>query len=60
MSDKFDPIAVRKVDDYGLPSDAKEAIAFAVLANETIHGNTGNVPSATGANKPVVLGKIII
>ena len=55
---RFSPIPVRSVEDFGLASDAKEAIAFAVLANETIHGNTGNVPSATGADRPVVLGKI--
>ena len=55
---KFHPIPVMSVEDFGLMSDAKEAIAFAVLANETIHGNPGNIPSATGADRPVVLGKI--
>jgi len=45
---------------HGIPPDAKEAICFAVLANETIHGNQGNVPEATGANRPVVLGKICL
>lgn len=54
------PINVGIVDDYGVSSDAKEAIAFAVLANETIHGNPGNVLNATGATKRVVLGKIVI
>jgi anhydro-N-acetylmuramic acid kinase len=53
------PINVGIVDDLGLSSDAKEAIAFAVLANETIHGNHGNVPKATGASKYVVLGKVV-
>lgn len=60
LSDKFNPIAVRSVEDFGLVSDAKEAIAFAILANETIHGNTGNVPGATGAKRRVILGKIVI
>ncbi len=60
LKEIFSPINVRTVDDYGLYSDAKEAIAFAILANETIHGNTGNVPSATGAEKPVILGKIVV
>jgi len=38
--------------------DAKEAMLFAVLANETMHGNPNNLPSATGARWPVVLGKL--
>jgi anhydro-N-acetylmuramic acid kinase len=45
-------------EDIGYSSDAKEAIAFALLANETLNGNPGNVPGATGANKPVILGSI--
>ena len=45
-------------EDLGISSDAKEAIAFAILANETVCGNNGNVPSATGASHPVILGKI--
>ena len=57
---RFHPIPVMSVEDFGLSSDAKEAIAFAVLANETIHGNPGNVPSATGADGPVVLGKVAV
>lgn len=43
-------------DDWGLSSAAKEAVAFAVLAYETYHQRPGNMPSATGAKKPVVLG----
>lgn len=45
-------------EDIGYSSDAKEAIAFAVLANETLNGNPGNVIGATGASKRVVLGNI--
>lgn len=45
-------------EDIGFNSNAKEAIAFAILANETIFGNTNNVPSATGASHGVVMGKI--
>jgi anhydro-N-acetylmuramic acid kinase len=45
-------------EDLGYSSDAKEAIAFAVLANETINHNCGNVIGATGAKKRVVLGNI--
>ena len=43
---------------HGIPADAKEAVCFALLANETLNGRPGNIPSATGANRPVVLGKI--
>ena len=46
-------------DELGIPSIAKEAIGFAILANETLHLHPGNVPSATGARHMAVLGKII-
>jgi anhydro-N-acetylmuramic acid kinase len=45
-------------EEFGIPSDAREAIAFAVLGNETLCGRPANVPEATGAKHPVVLGKI--
>ena len=44
--------------EFGIDSDAKEAIAFALLAHETWHRRPSNVPSATGARRPVILGKI--
>ena len=46
-------------DDFGINADAKEAVSFAILAARTIRGIPNNVPSATGAKKPVVLGKIV-
>lgn len=52
------PMPVQTQEDLGLSSDAKEAVAFAVLANECIHGECNNAPSATGAAHPVVMGKI--
>ncbi len=42
----------------GVPEDAKEAFAFAILAYQTYHGRPGNVPGATGARRPAVLGKV--
>lgn len=47
-------------EDLGYNSDAKEAVAFAILANEAIFASCGNTPSVTGAEKPVVLGKITL
>ena len=52
-------IKVFTSDDLGVPTAAKEAIGFAILANETLHLHASNVPAATGARRPVVLGKVV-
>lgn len=44
--------------DFNIPDAAKEALAFAILGYETLAGVPSNVPSATGARHPVLLGKI--
>ncbi|MBI4621449.1 MAG: anhydro-N-acetylmuramic acid kinase [Desulfobacterales bacterium] len=54
----FKEIPIITTDELGIPSSAKEAVSFAILANETIMGMSGNIPSATGAKRSVVLGKI--
>lgn len=54
----LDPIPVMETSEVGLDVDAKEAIAFAVMAYETAHARPANIPFATGAKRPVVLGKL--
>jgi anhydro-N-acetylmuramic acid kinase len=51
-------LRLRFSDDFGLPSAAKEAVAFAMMAQETWHRRASNIPSATGAKRAAVLGKI--
>jgi anhydro-N-acetylmuramic acid kinase len=46
-------------EDFGIANAAKEALAFAILAHETLLGEPANVPSATGARRTAVLGKIV-
>lgn len=58
LADLFSPCPVVSLSELGMDPDAKEAVGFALLANETIAGRPGNVPAATGAGRPVVLGKL--
>jgi len=51
-------VAIATTTDYGVNADAKEAIAFAILAYETLRGRPSNLPAATGARHAVVLGSI--
>jgi anhydro-N-acetylmuramic acid kinase len=51
-------LTIRASDEFGLPSEAKEAAAFALMAYETWNHRPSNIPSATGAKRPAILGKI--
>lgn len=52
-------VRICTTNDFGIDVDAKEAVSFAILAATTIKGIANNIPSATGADGPVVLGKIV-
>jgi anhydro-N-acetylmuramic acid kinase len=60
LHEQLEPLGctVRASDELGLPAEAKEAAAFALLAYETWHRRPGNIPSATGAARPAILGEI--
>ena len=52
------PARIRRFDELYFDGDAKEAVAFALLGYLTLHGQPGNLPAATGAARPLVLGSI--
>jgi len=52
-------IEIVPASKFGIPAEAKEAFAFAVLAYEAYHGRANNLPSATGARHPAVMGKLV-
>lgn len=58
LSARLQPSSVECSDAMGLPVEAKEAMAFVVLGYETLREHAGNVPAATGADRPVVLGAL--
>lgn len=55
---KFPEIAFYKTDYLGVPADARESVAFALLAYESWHGRPGNLSQVTGAKHPAILGKL--
>ena len=54
----LDPLRVRRFDEVYFDGDAKEAVAFALLAHLHVNGQAGNLPRATGARGPRILGKL--
>lgn len=59
LAELLAPVPVRSSAEVGVDPDAKEAVAFAVLADLSIAGEAGNLPRVTGARRPVVLGKFV-
>ncbi len=60
LRNHFGGVSVAAAEDIGVSSDAKEALCFAVLANELVSGNPANLPSVTGASKETLIGKICL
>ena len=60
LKNLLQPLPVQSLNSLGIDGDAKEALAFALLADATIQGRAANVPKATGARRPAVLGKIVL
>jgi anhydro-N-acetylmuramic acid kinase len=53
------PARVRLHEEVGLPSSAREAVFFALMGHEALHGRPNTIPACTGASHPVVMGKIV-
>src|SRR6202035_305124 len=59
LSELLDPAQIRLHEDFGLPSLGREAIYFALMGYEALHGRPNTVPSCTGASHAVVMGKVV-
>jgi anhydro-N-acetylmuramic acid kinase len=59
LTRRLAPVPVRPLSTLGFPEEAKEAACFALLASECLSGTPQNVPSATGARRAVVMGKVV-
>jgi anhydro-N-acetylmuramic acid kinase len=59
LSEALPHTKIYRSDDFGIDAEAKEALVIALLASEAIHGQPTSLPTATGAQQPVILGKII-
>ncbi len=59
LREQLAEVTIRSMDEFAISVDAKEAVSFALLALAAVRGRPNNVPGATGAEKPVILGKIV-
>ena len=59
LSELLDPSQIRLHEEFGLPSVGREAVYFALMGYEALHGRPNTVPSCTGASHPVVMGKMV-
>lgn len=59
LAEELSPISIRPIDDLGIPAPAKESYFIALTGYFSLNGLPGNLPSATGAKRPVVLGCLL-
>lgn len=59
LKEEIEEAKIMTHEDFGIPAQAKEPLVMVILANEVIHGHFNNIPSATGASRKVIMGKIV-
>jgi anhydro-N-acetylmuramic acid kinase len=59
LRERIAPARLRQQEEFGIPAEAREAVTWAILADETLAGRPSNLPAVTGARREVVLGKIL-
>ncbi|MCA1648216.1 MAG: anhydro-N-acetylmuramic acid kinase [Chloroflexi bacterium] len=59
LAELLDPAQIRLHEEFGLPSLGREAVYFALMGYEALHGRPNTLPSCTGATHPVVMGKLV-
>jgi anhydro-N-acetylmuramic acid kinase len=59
IEERLPGLAIRRQEEFGIPGDARESVTWALLADETLAGHAANVPAASGASRPVMLGRIL-
>jgi len=59
LSELLDPAQIRLHEDFGLPSLGREAVYFALMGHEALHGRPNTIATCTGATHAVVMGKIV-